>query len=115
MPPQKPQDLGPLDAVAFFCEVAMVVLLVIAGHGFADGWRGWAIGAFLAFVALGIWAQWMAANSVRRLDNPTRLVVQIMLFVTVALYAAAGGLVWPGLAFLVIASGVFIALAREEG
>ncbi|MCL3818747.1 DUF2568 domain-containing protein [Aeromicrobium wangtongii] len=114
MPPQKPQDVGPLDAVALICEVAMVVLLVLAGHGFADGWRGWAIGTFLAFVAVGIWAQWMSPNSARRLDNPTRVIVQIMLFVTTALYAAAGGLVWPALAFVAIASAVFIAVAIDD-
>jgi len=114
MPPQKPDDLGPLDAVAFLCEVAMVVLLVLAGHGFADGWRGWAIGVFLAFVAVGIWAQWMAPTSMRRLDHPTRLVAQIMLFVTTALYAAAGGLLWPALVFVVVASSVFVVLARED-
>lgn len=114
MVPQKPEDLGPLDAVAFLCEIAMVVLLVLAGHGFADGWRGWAIGAFLAFVAIGIWVQWMAPTSMRRLEHPTRLTVQIMLFVTVALYAAAGGLLWYGLAFAAISSAVFVALARED-
>jgi hypothetical protein len=114
MPPQKPEDLGPLDAVAFVCEIAMVVLLVLAGHGFADGWRGWAVGVFLALVAVGIWAQWMALNSLRRLDQPTRLVAQIMLFVTTAFYAVAGGLVWPGLVFVVVASGVFIALSRQD-
>ncbi|TGN33873.1 YrdB family protein [Aeromicrobium chenweiae] len=114
MPPQKPQDLGPLDAVAFLCEIAMVVILVLAGHGFADGWRGWAVGAFLAMVAVGIWAQWMATTSPRRLDLPTRFVVQVMLFVTVALYAAAGGLALVGIAFAVIAIAVFWALARED-
>lgn len=114
MPPQKPENLGPLDAGAFLCELAMVVLLVLAGHGFADGWKGWAIGVFLGLVALGIWTQWMAPTSLRRLDHPTRLIVQLMLFVTTGLYAAAGGLVWPALAFVVIASAVFIALAREE-
>jgi hypothetical protein len=114
MPPQKPEDLGPLDAIAFVCEIAMVVLLVFAGHGFIDGWQGWAAGVFLALVAVGIWAQWMAPTSLRRLDNPTRLVAQIMLFLTTALYAAAGGLVWAGLAFAVVASGVFVALARED-
>lgn len=92
----------------------MVVLLVLAGHGFTDGWRGWAIGVFLGFVALGIWAQWMAVNSLRRLDNPTRLVVQVMLFLTVALYAAAGGLWWQGLLFAVISIAVFVLLAAED-
>lgn len=114
MSPQKPQDLGPLDAVAFVCEIAMVVILVLAGHGFADGWRGWAVGAFLAMVAVGIWAQWMSPTSPRRLELPTRFVVQVMLFVTVALYAAAGGLVLPGIVFAVIAIAVFWALARED-
>lgn len=114
MPPQKPQDLGPLDAVAFLCEIAMVVILVLAGHGFVDGWRGWAVGAFLAMVAVAIWAQWMAPTSPRRLELPTRFVVQVMLFLTVALYAAAGGLVLAGIVFAVVAIGVFAALAREN-
>jgi hypothetical protein len=114
MPPAKPVDLGPLDAVAFLCEVAMVVLLVLAGHGFADGWRGWAAGVFLALVAIGIWAQWMAPTSLRRLELPTRLVVQIMLFLTTALYAAAGGLVWPGVVFAAVAITVFVALSRQD-
>ncbi|MCW2829989.1 MAG: hypothetical protein JWP31_681 [Aeromicrobium sp.] len=114
MPPQKPEDLGPLDAVAFVCELAMVVLLVLAGHGFVDGWRGWAVGAFLAFVAVGIWVQWMSPTSPRRLEDPTRLTVQIMLFVTTGLYAAAGGLVWWGAGFAVVASAVFVALARQD-
>ena len=110
MQPTKPQDLGPLDALAFVCELAMLVLLVLSGHGFADGWLGWAIGVFLAAVAISIWSQWMAPTSGRRLDNPTRLVVQIMLFVTVGLYAAAGGLLWWGVAFAVVASATFWAL-----
>lgn len=114
MPPQKPEDLGPLDALAFVVELVMVVLLVLAGHGFADGWRGWAIGVFLAMVAVGIWAQWMAPASVRRLDQPTRLTVQVMLFVTVGLYAAAGGLLWWGVGFAVVAIAVFVAVARED-
>ncbi|AXT85496.1 hypothetical protein C6I20_10040 [Aeromicrobium sp. A1-2] len=114
MPPQKPDDMGILEAIAFFVELAMVVLLLFAGHGLAGGWRGWAIGAFLAFVAIGIWAQWMAPSSMRRLDQPTRVVVQVMLFLTVALYAAAAGLVWWGIAFAVVAIAVFVALARQD-
>lgn len=114
MPPQKPVDIGPLDAVAFLCELAMVVLLVFAGHGFASGWRGWAIGVFLAFVAVGIWVQWMAPTSMRRLDNPTRLMVQVMLFATVALYAAAAGLAWWGIGFATVSIAVFAALARQD-
>lgn len=114
MPPQKPENLGPLDAVAFVCEIVMVVLLVLAGHGLIGDWRGWAAGAFLAMVALGIWAQWMAPLSVRRLEQPTRLVAQIMLFVTTALYAAAGGLWWQGVLFAVVSIAVFVVQAAED-
>lgn len=110
MQPTKPQDIGPLDGLALMCELAMVVLLVFSGHGFTGGWQGWAIGAFLAAVAIGIWVQWMSPNSVRRLENPTRFTVQVMLFLTVALYAAAGGLTWWGIGFAGIAIGTFAAL-----
>ena len=114
MPPQKPDDMGILDAIAFVLEVAMVALLLFAGHGLAGGWRGWALGVFLAFVAIGIWAQWMAPNSMRRLDQPTRVVVQVMLFLTVALYAAAAGLASWGIGFAVVAIAVFVALSRQD-
>ena len=114
MPPQKPQDVGILDAISFFVELAMVVLLVFAGHGIAGGWRGWALGAFLAFVAIGIWAQRMAPTSDKRLDNPTRFIVQAMMFATVGLYAAAAGLTWWGIGFAVIAIAVFGTLARRD-
>lgn len=114
MPPQKPLDVGPLDALALLCEIAMVVVLVLAGHGFVDGWRGWAVGGFLAFVAISIWTQWMSPNSIRRLEDPTRVTVQVMLFVTVALYAAAGGLALWGVALAVIAIPTFIGLSRID-
>ena len=114
MPPTKPEDVGPWDAVAFLCEMTMLVLLVLAGHGIAGGWQGWALGAFLAFVAIGIWAQWMAPTSSRRLDNPTRFTVQVMMFLTVAIYAAAGGLTWWGIGFAVIAIAAFGARVRID-
>ena len=112
--PQRPQDVGPWDLLAFGCELAMIALLVAAGHGMVDGWRGWALGAFLAFVAVGIWAQWMAPTSDKRLVNPTRFIVQVMLFLTVGLYAAAGGLVWWGIAFAVVSSIAFAARIRAD-
>lgn len=108
MPPHKPTPtLGPLDALALASEVAMVALLVAAGHGLAGGWKGWVFGILLAGVALMIWSQWMAPMSMRRLDDPARLVIQIALFLATAMYAAAGGLLWWGLAFAVVSITVF--------
>ena len=109
-----PPILGPRDLLAFACELAMLVLLVAAGHGMVSGWRGWALGAFLAFVAIGIWSQWMAPTSMRRLANPQRFVVQVMLFATTALYAAAGGLLWWGVGFAIIATAVFASRIRTD-
>lgn len=100
-------EVGSREIIAFACELAMLVLLVAAGHGLVDGWRGWVLGIFLAFVAIGIWSQWMAPRSARRLANPRRFVVQVMLFLTVGLYAAAGGLIWWGIAFAVVAIAAF--------
>jgi hypothetical protein len=108
------QSIGAGDLVAFLCELAMLALLVAAGHGMVSGWRGWALGVFLAFVAIGIWAQWMAPRSARRLPNPTRLIVQVMLFLTVGLYAAAGGLPWWGIGFAVIAIAAFATRVRDD-
>lgn len=106
--------VGARDVMAFLCELAMVALLVAAGHGMASGWRGWALGVFLAMVAIGIWAQWMAPRSLRRLDNPKRFVAQVMLFATTALYAAAGRLTWWGIAFAVVATTIFAARIRTD-
>lgn len=110
----QPTEVGSREVVAFLCELVMLVLLVAAGHGLVDGWRGWALGVFLAFVAIGIWSQWMAPRSARRLENPRRFVVQVMLFLTVALYAAAGGLAWWGIAFAVVAIAAFGSLVRTD-
>lgn len=107
MPLMKPQDVDPFDSLALICEIAMVVLLVFAGHGFADGWQGWAIGGFLGAVAISIWVQWMSPTSVRYLEGPIRFPVQVMILVTVALYAAAGGLVWWAIGFAVVSIATF--------
>ncbi len=106
--------VGARDLIAFVCELVMLVLLIAAGHGMVSGWRGWALGLFLAFVVVGIWSQWMAPTSLRRLSNPQRFIVQVMLFIAVALYAAAGGLAWWGVGFAVIAIAAFASRIRTD-
>jgi len=106
--------VGARDLIAFACELAMLVLLVAAGHSMASGWRGWALGVFLAFAAIGIWSQWMAPTSARRLSNPQRFIAQVTLFATTALYAAAGGLEWWGIGFAVLATAAFASRIRTD-
>lgn len=105
---------GPRELIAFICELAMLVLLVTAGHGMVSGWRGWMLGTFLGFIAIAIWSQWMAPTSMRRLSNPQRFIAQVMLFATTALYAAAGGLTWWGVGFAVIATATFASLISTD-
>lgn len=106
--------IGGRDVIAFVCELAMLALLVGAGHGMVEGWRGWALGTFLAFVVIAIWSQWMAPTSARRLANPQRFFVQVCLFITTALYASAGGLTWWGVGFAVIAIAAFASRLRTD-
>lgn len=105
---------GPVDVnfdkvLSSGCRFTMVVLLLAAGHGMIDGWQGWAFGAILAGFVVMIWSQWIAAGAAKRLPNPARLAAQIVMFVTTALYAAAGGLLWWGIAFAVIAVAATLA------
>lgn len=96
-----------IDVFAFVCELAMLALLVAAGHGLVDGWPGWALGALFATIAIAIWSQWMAPKSARRLPNPRRLIAQTALFVvTGALVSLAGWWVW-GIGFAIVATATF--------
>lgn len=96
-----------IDVFAFLCELAMLALLVAAGRGLVDGWPGWLLGALFAAVAIGIWSQWMAPTSARRLPNPRRLIAQTVLFAGVgALVFLAGMPLW-GIGFAVVATTTF--------
>lgn len=106
--------VGVRDLIAFVCELAMIALLVAAGHGMVSGWRGWALGIFLALVAIAFWSQRMAPTSARRLPNPQRFIAQVMLFATTALYAAAGGLAWWGIGFAIVATAAFASRLRTD-
>lgn len=115
MPTDPPTpSVTPLDVLAFACEIAMVVILVLAGHGIAGGATGWVLGVVLAMFSIGFWGAWMAPRSTRRLEHPLRLVVQIGLFLIVAVYAVAGGLAVVGLVFAVVAITTFVLRARQE-
>ncbi|KAA0019416.1 YrdB family protein [Antrihabitans cavernicola] len=104
---------GPLDVVAFACEMAMLVLLAIAGWRLFDATPAKVIALIVLPVAAGVvWGIWMAPTSTRRLANPARLLVQTVLFATTAVICVAAGMPWWGIGFAVVAIGVFGMLSR---
>ncbi|MFC9786268.1 DUF2568 domain-containing protein [Rhodococcus sp. NPDC127528] len=107
--------VGVLDVVAFVCELAMLVLLALAGAESTDA-LPWRVVAAIALpaVAAGIWSVWMAPTSRRRLRNPVRLYAQIALF-AVAGAVVGAFLAWPlGAAFFLVSALVFGELCRRE-
>lgn len=113
---ERPQEkVGPLELIAFLCELAMLVLLAMTGVAATDSLLGRVLAAVaLPAAAAGIWSVWMAPTSRRRLANPSRLYAQVTLFAvvgtTVGLFL--GWLV--GAAFFVVSAVVFAELCRRE-
>ena len=111
--PSGPEPPSPirtaLEAAAFGCELAMLVVLGIAGWGIGNGGlMSIALTAFYPALAILLWSIWMAPRSGRRLADPTRLVVQLVLFAATGALAAAGGHPLLGIVFGVIAAAVFV-------
>ena len=113
---ERPQEkVGPLELIAFLCELAMLVLLAMAGVAAMDSLLGRVLAAVaLPTAAAGIWAVWMAPTSRRRLANPSRLYAQVALFAvvgtTVGLFLG-----WPvGAVFFVVSAVVFAERYRRE-
>ncbi len=108
-----PDHVGIVSVLAFACELAMIFLLFLAGwrlgHG---GLTGALVGLLLVVAASGVWAVWMAPTSARRLADPGRLILQVVLFVAVGAVLIVAGWILAGAAFAVVASAVF-ALTRR--
>jgi hypothetical protein len=100
---------GPFDHVnlvlRFVLELVMLVGLAWAAAALVSGtWQSIAVAVLAPVVAIGLWGVFVAPGSRRRLADPARLVVELVLFaVTGALVAAAGRTAW-GVAFAVVAA-----------
>jgi cytochrome b len=86
----------------------MVVLLVVSGLRTGSGL---AVHVTLAIlfpaIAATCWGIWAAPTARHRLDDPPRLIAQIVLFVIIGVLAAATHLMAWGLAFTVAAVTIF--------
>jgi Protein of unknown function (DUF2568) len=97
-----------IEACSFGAEIAMLALLVVSGLRIGSGLAVHVTLAILFPVLAAVcWGIWAAPTSRHRLDDPPRLVGQIVLFVITGVLAAAAHLVAWGLAFAVVAVAVF--------
>ena len=70
-----------LLAVRFLAELGMLVCLGVGGWQRGGTLLGSAVlGVVLPIVAAGSWARWIAPRAPRRLRDPARLGVEVMLF-----------------------------------
>jgi hypothetical protein len=100
-----------LLAVRFLSELALAGVLVWAGLGASLPLAARIVIAVAAPVlAMTIWGLWIAPRARRRLPDPLRLTVEIVLFALAAAALALTGPVVAALVFAVIAIGVAIAL-----
>lgn len=94
----------------FGCELAMLVLLGLAGWRLGnDGLVGISLAVLYPAIAVLIWAAWLAPRADHRLPDPWRLLVQIGLFVATGTAVALAGHLTTGIVFSVVASVAFSA------
>jgi hypothetical protein len=97
-----------VDALAFLCEIALLVLLAVSGSRLGHVLAGrilWAIA--LPAVAMVIWGVWMAPTSRRQLDDPWRFIAQVAVFGAAAAIAALADLTPWGIALAIIGIAMF--------
>ena len=72
-----------VHGVRFACEIAAVVAVV---------WWGWPVlGIVAGAVVIGLWAVWVAPKSNRRLSDPARIVLELVIFgAAAAAFASVG-------------------------
>ncbi|WP_251152575.1 YrdB family protein [Cellulosimicrobium sp. Marseille-Q4280] len=116
------QHVGPTDVLAFLCEIALVVLLAVAGWrlGTSTGLAsplpvllGVLLALALPAAAIAVWGRWLAPRAARRLSQPWRLDAHIAVFVASGLVVAAAGLVWWGVGLALVGTTAF-ALTRAR-
>lgn len=97
-----------VDALAFLCELALLVVLAVAGWGLVQVTSGRLLLAVaLPVAAVVVWGIWAAPRSRHRLGDPARFVLQTLLFAAAGALAAQGGHPLLGGVFAVVAVAVF--------
>lgn len=113
-PAQPVPPVGPSALVPFASEIGMLVALAAVGALIADGAvASWALGVLLPAIAVLSWGAFVAPRARRRLADPGRLLLELVLF-----GAASAGLVvlshWPWAVALVLAYALGFLHRRTE-
>ena len=113
--PKQDERVGAVDLLSFLCELAMLAALAVAGANVASGTAARvALGITLPVVAIAFWGVWLARNSSRRIPDPARLIVEMVLFAGVGALLGVAGYPWWGGAFAVIAIGSFAFISVRD-
>lgn len=86
-------------ALRFGLELAMLAAFGFWGFAVYDAIWFWIAGFGAPLVIATIWGMWIAPKATRRLPDPTRLGIEIVLFTIAALCLATAGAPGYGLAF----------------
>jgi hypothetical protein len=102
---------GVLAGVRLLSELALVTALAFVGAALADGAVLSAlVGLALPMLAVAVWGTFVAPRARRRLDDPARLVVEILLFA-----AAVAGLLYSGYVAFAVVLAVLYAVGAAHG
>ena len=93
-----------VHGVRFACEIAAVVAVV---------WWGWPVlGIVAGVVVIAVWGAWVAPKAKRRLRDPARLIVELVIFALATVAFAEVGQTVAAVVFAV-ASLATAALSRR--
>ena len=101
-------------ALRFLLELCLLAALAIAGARLADGVLGLVLAVGLPVLAAVTWGAWIAPKAQRRLRDPARLALEVVLFALGAGALIAAGLAAAGIA-LGAAYGVSLGLLLAFG
>jgi len=104
-------------ALRFLLELTLLAGLAISGARLADGLAGLLLAVGLPVVVAVVWGAFIAPRAQRRLRDPARLAVEILLFTTGAVALVAAGLAAAGIALGMVyglSLGMMLGLGQRD-
>lgn len=87
-------------------EIAALSAVAYAGFQAADGtWLGWVLAAAAPLAFAAVWGTWVAPRAPHRLQDPIKLVVEVLLFGVAAVALGLTGMTGIAVLFAVFVAG----------